>query len=186
MKRARRGLFAIAMLGITTFYSVAPGMSASDVSALQGAWLQQSMSCDQVFVSTKRGMAFRKPVDMFAPAFIVSGSRITTPGATCRIQSVSLKGDRKVLSLSCATSIAVDTAKAVLSVAQDGSLYRYTSEDDKDGSKYDRCRPKMQASLPRPDQGPKLTLCHVRSASQLRTAVIAVSFLSLPLEGQNP
>ena len=131
----------LARLALLAGAALAPyGASAetSGAAALQGAWLQPSVSCDQVYVATKKGMAFRKPVSMFAPALMISGNRIITPGATCRIVSITPVGTRKSLSLSCATSISSSAVTALLSIGEDGSLHRYTSETDI-GSRYERC-----------------------------------------------
>jgi len=111
------------------------------LSSLQGAWIEQSMDCAQVFKPAKRGMAFRPDVSVFAPAMVVSGRRIATPGATCTIQSISQLSDRMTLNLGCTTTITTSPVKAYVSVAQDGSLVRYNNATDSVGSKYEACKP---------------------------------------------
>jgi hypothetical protein len=110
----------------------------SALAAFQGAWVQPSTECAEVFVESKRGMAFKKPVSIFAPALLIIGRRISTPGAVCTVRSSSASGDRQALDLSCATAIATDPVKTLLSIAADGALYRYNKSED-NGTRYVRC-----------------------------------------------
>jgi hypothetical protein len=117
-------------------------LGGSSGGNLQGAWADPSMDCGAVFSQTRKGVTFKKPPDPFANAFIISGRRLTTPGASCQIQSMkAVENGRRRLSLSCATSVAVDAASVELAVASDGSLQRYSSDTDKTGSRYLRCFP---------------------------------------------
>jgi hypothetical protein len=43
--------------------------------------------------------------------------------------------------LACATSVAVDEVPASLEPLADGSLRRFLNDQDKAGSKYERCAP---------------------------------------------
>jgi hypothetical protein len=110
----------------------------SGLSSFQGAWLQQSLSCDEVFAPAGKGVSFRKPVNIFAPAFIISGNRLRTPQASCRIKSVKPAGDRQVLTLGCATSVSVSDTTALMAPTPDG-LKRYFNDQDETGSLYTRC-----------------------------------------------
>ncbi|WP_147283623.1 hypothetical protein [Bosea caraganae] len=140
MSGIRPRSFAVGIAALAATCIAAPAFSAPlDVGDLQGAWAQESFACDQVYTTGKARTDFKKPRNIFAAAFIVSGSRLTTPGATCKILSITSAGDRKLLSLSCATAIGVDAVKTQISRAQDGSLRRYLNKDDPVGSKYDRC-----------------------------------------------
>jgi hypothetical protein len=117
-------------------------LGGSSGGNLQGAWADPSMDCSAVFSRNGKGVTFKKPPDLFANAFIISGRRLTTPGASCQIQSMkAVDNGRRRLSLSCATSVAVDAASVELAVASDGSLQRYSSDTDKTGSRYLRCFP---------------------------------------------
>src|SRR5689334_13496682 len=103
-------------------------------AALDGAWLEQGSQCEEVFSRAGKAVGFKKPVNVFAPAFIIAGNRLRTPQASCRIKSVKSAGERRVLALSCATPVAVDDAKAILGMSGDGSLRRYFDEHDQTGS----------------------------------------------------
>ena len=85
------GFVGAARLGLALAASVAvSGTLAAEagLSGYQGAWLMQGPSCEDVYSSAGKGTSFKKPVDIFAPAFIVSGNRLRTPMASCRIKSV--------------------------------------------------------------------------------------------------
>jgi hypothetical protein len=106
---------------------------------LQGAWLEGGSPCASVFVATPKALAFKRPASAFAQAFIVSGRRLSTPLATCGLAGVSRSGERLVLRLDCTTSVAPSTARAVLSPAGDGSLYRHHSLEGGIATRYQRC-----------------------------------------------
>jgi hypothetical protein len=118
-----------------------PGAWAAEagLSAYQGAWLAQGSSCADIYSSAGHGLAFKKPVDIFAPAFIVSGNRLRTPMASCRIRSVKPAGDRQVLSLACANAVSTNDVKVLMAPSPDGSLKRYFNDEDNVGSPYQRC-----------------------------------------------
>ena len=129
----RMSLFVLAM-------ALAPLQDAqAQARTLQGAWLEEGSSCASIFLATPNAVAFKRPASAFAPAFIVSGNRLSTPLATCRLVGVAPSGERQVLRLSCATSVSMDTARAIFSVAGDGNLYRYSAMEGGIATKYMRC-----------------------------------------------
>jgi hypothetical protein len=134
-----RGAIVIGFALVAT--TAISGARAAEVglSAYQGAWLAQGPSCTEVYASAGQRISFKKPVDIFAPAFIVSGNRLRTPMATCRIKSVRSTGDRQVLTLACANAVSNENVKVLMAASPDGSLKRYFSDDDKIGSPYQRC-----------------------------------------------
>jgi hypothetical protein len=142
MKRLSYGFAMGVTLWAATIGPNAAVAAQPELSALQGAWLEQSMACGDVYASKGKGVAFKNPASMFAPAFIVSGSQIRTPYASCRIISLKPDGDRQALALGCSTQISVTNVKALVSLKEDGTLYRYLNDGDTTGSKYQRCTPK--------------------------------------------
>jgi hypothetical protein len=134
-----RGAIVIGFALVAT--TAMPGAWAAEegLSTYQGAWLAQGSSCVDVYSPAGRGLSFKKPVDIFAPAFMVSGNRLRTPLATCRIKSVRSTGDRQVLTLACANAVSNENVKVLMTASPDGSLKRYFNDDDKIGSPYQRC-----------------------------------------------
>jgi hypothetical protein len=142
MKSAARLFYVFAVLfGTATVATPSLAARASAIPQFQGAWLEQSMTCDQVYTKGNKSPSFKSPRNIFAPAFIISGSRILTPGASCSIQSVREANGRKIMNLSCATSITHSPITVFLAPSQDGGLIRYNDATEKVGSRYERCTP---------------------------------------------
>jgi hypothetical protein len=111
------------------------------LAGYQGAWLAQGSSCDEVYSSAGKGALFRKPVDIFAPGFIISGKRLRTPMALCRIKSARPTGDRAALVLDCANAVSGNEVRVLMAMMPDGSLRRYFNDQDTAGTPYQRCSP---------------------------------------------
>lgn len=109
------------------------------LSGYQGAWLAQGPSCADVYSSAGKGASFKKPIDIFAPGFIVSGNRLRTPLASCRIKSVKPSGDRQVLALDCANAVSAGDVRVLVATLPDGSLRRYFNDQDTVGTVYQQC-----------------------------------------------
>lgn len=127
------------LLPIAMFMPIPDALSQT--RDLQGAWLDGDIACASVFASTRNGIGFKRPANAFIPAFIITGRRLSTSLATCRIVKVLATGDRQTLTLHCTTSIASDTARAILAPAADGMLYRYSTSDGGIAAKSKRCGP---------------------------------------------
>ena len=130
------------LVGMLALGFVAPGTMPASLAAerpLAGAWILDGSQCDVVFARTGSSASFRKPIDAFAPAFIISGNQIRTPNASCRIKGSKKAGDRHIMTLACATSVSVDDVPASFELMADGTLRRYLNDEDKVGSKYERC-----------------------------------------------
>ncbi len=126
-------LYLAASMGISD------AMAQTGLSKFQGAWLAGGGNCAEIYSSDGKGTSFKKPVDIFAPAFIISGNRLRTPQASCRIRSVSQAGDRQSLVLDCANAVAGSEVRVLMAAQPDGSLKRYFNEQDTAGSTYQRC-----------------------------------------------
>jgi hypothetical protein len=121
---------------------LAAGNSAiaqDSIAAYQGAWLSGIDDCAEVYTSTGKGTSFKKPVDIFAPAFIISGRRLSTPLASCRIQSVRPSGNRQLMVLGCSNAVSVNVVQTLISPQPDGSLKRFLNAQDTAGTTYKRC-----------------------------------------------
>ncbi|MCF4129887.1 hypothetical protein HBB12_031845 (plasmid) [Methylobacterium sp. SyP6R] len=119
--------------------AVAAGPATAGLSGYQGAWVLAGRDCAEVYASAGRSLSFRKPIDLFAPAFIVSGQRLKTPMASCRIKAVRTVQGRDHLDLDCANAVAVNDVKVIMAATPDGNLTRYYSDEDPTGIAYRRC-----------------------------------------------
>ncbi len=126
-------------LGLALLAGIPGAMAQGGLSGFQGAWLSGGADCAEVYSSAGKGTSFKKPVDIFAPAFIVSGSRLRTPQATCRIKSIRPAGDRQRLLLDCANAVAGNEVTVLMATQPNGSLRRYFNEQDTGGTEYRQC-----------------------------------------------
>ncbi|NGM35021.1 hypothetical protein G4G93_14000 [Methylobacterium sp. DB0501] len=134
-----------AFLGSAFLGSMAVAAPAG-LTGYQGAWVLAGRDCAEVFSAAGRGLSFRKPVDLFAPAFIVSGQRIRTPMASCRVRSIRTVEGRDHLALDCANAVASNDVAVIMAPAKDGTLTRYYSDQDPTGIAYRRC-PERQGRM---------------------------------------
>lgn len=113
--------------------------AGTGLSAYQGAWVLEGRDCGTVYSSAGKGAAFKKPLDIFAPAFIIAGKRLRTPLAMCSIKALRPAGDRNLLVLDCANSVAAQEVRVHLSPQPNGALKRYYHAEDPTGIDYRRC-----------------------------------------------
>jgi hypothetical protein len=133
MGAARLGLSFAALAGASG------AMAQGGLAAYQGAWLAGGTECAEVYSSGGKGTSFKKPIDIFAPAFIISGNRLRTPQASCRIRSVRPSSDRQLLVLACANAVEGNEVRVLMAPQSDGSLNRYFDAKDTTGTAYKRC-----------------------------------------------
>jgi hypothetical protein len=121
---------------------LAQGVAAqTDLSGYQGAWLAQGPPCSEVYSPAGKSLSFRKPIDPFVPAFVISGKRLRTPTASCQIRSARPNGERQSLTLHCANSVSANDVTVLMAPGPDGTLLRYFNDQDTTGTSYQRCLP---------------------------------------------
>ena len=126
-------------VGLAASVGMADARAQAGLSAYQGAWLAGDMDCGEIYSSTGKGASFKRPIDIFAPAFVISGNRLRTPQASCSIRSVRPSGDRQVLVLNCANAVAGNEVRVLMAPQPGGALRRYFNEQDSVGTEYRRC-----------------------------------------------
>ena len=135
-----RAVRRLAGLGLAACVAGAGPLSAQGTPAgFQGAWVLEGRDCGDVYASAGKATAFKKPLDIFAPAFIISGNRLRTPMASCRIKAAQPTGNRQLLVLDCANSVASNEVRAFMAPESSGSLRRYYRAQDPTGVGYRRC-----------------------------------------------
>jgi hypothetical protein len=85
----------------------------------------QGRDCSDVYASDGKGTSFKKPLDIFAPAFMISGKRLKTPMASCQIKSLRPAGERELLLLDCANAVAGSEVRVLTALSPKGELRRY-------------------------------------------------------------
>ncbi|MBN4098381.1 hypothetical protein JX003_29695 (plasmid) [Methylobacterium sp. OT2] len=126
-------------LGLTILVGVPSARAAEGgLTDYQGAWVLEGRACEDVYASDGKAQAYKKPVDIFAPAFIVSGKQLRTPMAACRIKSVRPAGNRQSLLLDCTNAVS-GNAVTVLMAPANGVIRRYYNAGDTTRVSYRRC-----------------------------------------------
>jgi hypothetical protein len=128
-----------AMFGAVASAVLLAVVPAAAQDGIQGAWVEQSQKCEDVIAFKGGKPVFKQPVNMFAPALIITGKRLKTPQASCGLKSAKPDGDRVTVLLSCANSISTADVKLSLAKLPDGRLARYYDENDQTGSRYVSC-----------------------------------------------
>jgi hypothetical protein len=113
--------------------------AAQDAKGIQGAWVEQSQKCEDVFVFKGGRPVFKRPVNIFAPAMIITGKRLTTPQARRGLKSAKPDGDRTAVVLQCANSISSPDVTLSLAKLPEGRLARFYDQNDQTGSRYVSC-----------------------------------------------
>lgn len=126
-------------LGLAASVQMAGAAAQGSLAGYQGAWLAGSTDCAEVYSSAGKGTSFARPINIFAPAFVISGNRLRTPQASCRIKSVRPSGDRQLLILNCANVVAGEEVQVLMAPQPSGSLRRYFNEHDTMGTEYRQC-----------------------------------------------
>ena len=140
MGAARSAITAVFGLSLAASPGVSePRAAGGGLSAYQGAWVLEGRDCADVYSSAGKAASFKKPLDIFAPAFLISGKRLRTPMATCGIKSVRPTGDRHLLVLDCANAVAGQEVRIYMAPQANGALRRYYDVQDPTGTGYRRC-----------------------------------------------
>lgn len=124
---------------LAVILSAGSASAASTEADLQGAWLEQGADCHATYTLSGGKAAFRKNANAFTPGFIISGSQLTTPLASCSVKTDKREGDRHLLTLSCTNAISTEGVTAIFSMGADGDLRRYLDASDTVGSRYRKC-----------------------------------------------
>ena len=80
-------------------------IAANAEAQLNGAWAESDENCKSAFVAEGQRWTFRQPRDMFGSSFIVTGRRYEGPFGICDLSSITPKGDKLLLALSCHNTI---------------------------------------------------------------------------------
>ena len=97
---------------------------ASHAAELDGAWTNDKDACDGVFTQSGGKIVFAKNADFYGSGFVIDGNIIRGKAATCKIKSMSKRGNRIHIAAACATDIMLSDTQFDLTLAPDGRLTR--------------------------------------------------------------
>jgi hypothetical protein len=89
-----------------------PAGAAATDSRLTGAWATSKADCQKLFVRQRGEFAYRRPVDQFAQAAIITPGAVILPNQACQVTTVSHDKGLTTLALQCRDSISY-TAQSV-------------------------------------------------------------------------
>ena len=91
---------------------------------LTGLWATQDAPCDKMFVKEGNEFSLRRDADLYGGGFIIEGSRIKAPTATCTIKSRSEEADIVHLFAACSTEIMFSNVQLSLRVIDANKISR--------------------------------------------------------------
>lgn len=117
--------FTILLLASATFASLDVPAEAAD---LTGTWTTDASVCNKVFVKRGGKVSFAKNSELSGSGFIIEGTHIRGPAATCRIKSTKADGALTHMIAACATDIMLsDVQLSVKSIDADKILRIFPS-----------------------------------------------------------
>ncbi len=114
-------------------------ISASHAAELDGAWTNDKEACEKVFTQTDGKIVFAKNADFYGSGFVIDGKIIRGKAATCKIKSMSKRGNRIHIAAACATDITLSDTQFDLTLGEDGSLTRSFPGMPEINMTYQRC-----------------------------------------------
>jgi hypothetical protein len=127
---------------IAVFAGMAGGFlsaQASLAAELDGAWTNNKDVCEQVFTHKDGKIAFSQNADFYGSGFVIDGSIIRGKSATCKIKSMTKRGNRIHIAASCATDIMLSDTQFDLTLGTDGKLTRSFAGMPEVTVDYQRC-----------------------------------------------
>ena len=112
---------------------------AAHAGELDGAWTNDKDACEGVFTQTGGKIVFAKNADFYGSGFVIDGKIIRGKAATCKIKSMSKRGNRIHIAAACATDIMLSDTQFDLTLGQDGSLTRSFPGMPEINMTYQRC-----------------------------------------------
>jgi hypothetical protein len=99
-------------------------VDAAFSAELDGAWTTDKENCNSIFTTSNGKTVFSSQADLYGSGFIIDGTTIRGRAATCKVKSMTKRGDRIHISASCATDIMLSNTEFDLTSGSDGKLTR--------------------------------------------------------------
>jgi hypothetical protein len=120
---SERALYCLILAAFSVALSsgLTPAAHAAD---LNGAWTNDRDNCGKVFMKNGDKIGLSANADFYGSGFVIDGNTIRGKAATCKIKSMSQKGDRIAISATCATDVMLSDTRFALTLGPDGRLTR--------------------------------------------------------------
>lgn len=134
LRPSKRVVFGIFCAGLL------PWSAQAFDQGMIGAWSQSGSDCKIIFQYKGTSVSFRKPIDEFRTAFIITSKRITLPTGQCTINGSKADADGHSLSMTCSNTISFFDRHARLQL--DGNALIYSGSDNRTlDVRFERCLP---------------------------------------------
>ena len=121
---------------LTTSLLSAPASLAAE---LDGAWTNNKEVCDQIFSQNSGKIVFSEKADFYGSGFVIDGRIIRGKSATCKIKSMTKRGNRIHIAATCATDIMLSDTQFDLTLVANGKLIRSFPGMPEITMDYERC-----------------------------------------------
>jgi hypothetical protein len=127
------------MIALFAAASFSCAFAGAPETQLTGAWAESDANCKDTFVSVGARWKFREPRDMFGSGFIVEGRQYVGPFGECRLSSVTPKGDRLLLALSCHNTVGYSDQVTPVRLKSSNELEIFLAAMDGTSVTFQRC-----------------------------------------------
>ena len=111
----------------------------AEAADLTGAWTTDASVCNKVFMKSGARVSFTKDSELSGGGFIIDGSQIRTPGATCRIKATKEDGEVTHMIAGCATDIMLSDVQLSVKPVNADEMFRMFPNMPGMETKYYRC-----------------------------------------------
>lgn len=113
--------------------------ASAEAADISGAWTTDASVCSKVFVKSGARVSFAKDSELSGGGFIIDGSQIRTPTATCRIKTTKEEGELTHMIASCATDIMLSAVQLSVRRVNANEMFRMFPNMPGMETKYYRC-----------------------------------------------
>lgn len=97
---------------------------ASHAAELDGAWANDKDICGKMFIQNGDKVVFANNADFYGSGFVIDGKTIRGKAATCKIKSMSKRGNSIRIAATCASDVMLSDTQFDVTVGTDGKLTR--------------------------------------------------------------
>jgi hypothetical protein len=130
---------AFAMVVAAIFGNSLLGPQDVRAAELDGAWTNDKDLCDKIFIQNGGKIVFSEKADFYGSGFVIDGRMIRGKVATCKIKSMSKRGNHIHIGATCATDVMLSNSQFDLTVGDDGKLTRSFAGMPEMNMDYQRC-----------------------------------------------
>jgi hypothetical protein len=137
---AKAGLAAAIVASGALSSAGAAVAQSSQPPTLEGAWVADGKECSDVFTAVRGKPTFKKGQGDELPGFIVKGRNVRGLEDACRVSSSREKDETRTFSMTCTSSIDVESRKASVKFLDSDTISRFDPSFPEAAVSFKRCR----------------------------------------------